>query len=141
MFFQAKHAIRRNPSKLPIVEMPYAFDPSVKVGPSRKHGTLQQFFERCLMLARDLEALIEIENLLCQRNQMLKDSTVNSLQKRTTSKEIRMNIQIGDYEVDSVILDLGSDVNILTKYTWKFMGNPTLGWSLVQLRLVNQAKV
>ena len=52
-----------------------------------------------------------------------------------------MNIQIGDYEVDSVILDLGSDVNILTKKTWQFMGNPTLGWSLVQLRLANQAKV
>ena len=42
-----------------------------------------------------------------------------------------MNIQIKDYEVDSVILDLGSDVNILTKKTWKLMGNPTLGWSPV----------
>ena len=52
-----------------------------------------------------------------------------------------MNIQIGDYEVDSVILDLGSDVNILTKQTWKKMGRLTLGLSPVQLRLANQAKV
>ena len=52
-----------------------------------------------------------------------------------------MNIQIGDYEVDSVILDLGSDVNILTKKTWQLMGNPTLGWSSVQLWLENQAKL
>ena len=52
-----------------------------------------------------------------------------------------MNIQIGDYEVESVILDLGSYVNILTKKTWQLMGNPTLGWSPVQLRLENQAKV
>ena len=52
-----------------------------------------------------------------------------------------MNIQIGDYEVDSVILDLGLDVNILTKKTQQLMGNPTLGWSLVQLQLANQAKV
>ena len=52
-----------------------------------------------------------------------------------------MNIQIGDYEVDSVILDLGSDINILTNQTQKLMGNPTLGWSLVQLQLENQAKV
>ena len=64
-----------------------------------------------------------------------------SLQKRKTCKEMTTNIQIGDYEVDSVILDLGSDVNILTKQTWKLMGNPTLGWSLVQLRLANQVKV
>ena len=52
-----------------------------------------------------------------------------------------MNIQIGDYEVDLVILDLRSDVNILTNQTWQLMGNPTLGWSWVQLRLANQEKV
>ena len=52
-----------------------------------------------------------------------------------------MNIQIGDYEVDSVILDLGSDVNILTKQTQQLMGKTTLGWSPEQLRLANQAKV
>ena len=52
-----------------------------------------------------------------------------------------MNIQIGDYEVDWVILDLGSNVNILTKQTWQLMGKPTLGWSSVQLRLENQEKV
>ena len=56
-------------------------------------------------------------------------------------KEMRMNIQIGDYEIDSVILDLGSYVNILTNHTWNLMGNPTLGWSPVQLQLANQAKV
>ena len=52
-----------------------------------------------------------------------------------------MNIQIGDYEMDLVILDLGSDMNILTKKTWKKMGIPTLGWSPMQLRLANEAKV
>ena len=54
---------------------------------------------------------------------------------------MRMNIQIGDYEVDSVILDLGSDVNILTKQTWQKMGRPAFGWSPVQFWLDNQAKV
>ena len=66
---------------------------------------------------------------------------VNYLHKKKMGKEMHMNIQIGDYEVDSVILDLGSDVNILTKQTWKKMGRLTLGWSLVQLHLANQAKV
>ena len=47
----------------------------------------------------------------------MKDYAVNSLKKRKTVKDMRMNVQIGDYEVDSVILDLGSDVNILTKKT------------------------
>ena len=54
---------------------------------------------------------------------------------------MRMNIQIGDYEVDSVILDLGSDVNILTNQNWQLIGNPTFGWSPIQLRLASRAKV
>ena len=43
---------------------------------------------------------------------------MNSLHKKKIGKEMRINIQIGDYEVDSIILDLGYDVNILTKHTW-----------------------
>ena len=66
---------------------------------------------------------------------------VNSLCKRKTRKKMHMNIHIGDYEIDLVILDLRLDVNILTNQTWKKMRRATLGWSLVQLRLANQAKV
>ena len=54
---------------------------------------------------------------------------------------MRMNIQIDEYDVDSFILDLGSDVNILTKQIWEMMGKPQLVWSPVQLPLENQAKV
>ena len=131
--FKAKHAIGINLGKLPIIDMSSAFDPSVEVGPSRQHGTLQQFFESCLSLARDPEALVELETLLYHHDKAMKDYAVNFLQKRNTSKEMRMNIQIRDYEVDSVILDLGSDVNILTKKTWKFMGKLNLGCSPVHL--------
>ena len=40
-----------------------------------------------------------------------------------------------------VILDLGSEVNVLTKKTWEQMGQPTLTWSPIQLRLANQQKI
>ena len=43
--------------------------------------------------------------------------------------------------MDYIILDLGSDVNILMQQTWECMGNLGLDWSPVQLRLVNQTKV
>ena len=52
-----------------------------------------------------------------------------------------MNIQNGDYEADSVILDIGLDGNILTRKTWKNMGIPTLSWSPVQLQLAYEARV
>ena len=97
--------------------MPFAFDPSAEAGPSRQYGTLHKFFERCLSLARDSDALFQLEALLHLSDKTVKDSAVNSLQKRKPGKEMRMNVQIGDYEVHSIILDLGSDVNILIKQT------------------------
>ena len=44
--------------------------------------------------------------------------------KCKTGHELRMNAKIGDYDMDYIILDLGSDVNILTCQTWESMGKP-----------------
>ena len=73
--------------------------------------------------------MAEIKNLLHHLGKKRKDSTVKSLHKKNTGKEMLMNIKIGDYEVDSIILDLDLDVNILTKQTRQNMGRPKLGWS------------
>ena len=43
--------------------------------------------------------------------------------------------------MNDIILDLGSEVNVLTKQTWEQMGKPTLEWSLIQLTLANQQKI
>ena len=43
--------------------------------------------------------------------------------------------------MDYIILDMGSNVNILTRKTWESMNNPWLDWSPIQLRLANQSKV
>ena len=51
--------------------------------------------------------------------------------------ELRMSVQIGDYDMDYIILDLGSDVNILTCQTWEIMGKPPLEWFPIQLRIAN----
>ena len=50
---------------------------------------------------------------------------------------MRLNAQIGAYDMTDVILELGSHVNVLTKQTWEQMGKPTLAWSPIQLRLAN----
>ena len=130
-FLEVKQEIGRNLGKMPILDIPFTFNPSVEVGPSRQHGTLLKFFEIFLSLARDLDSLIELETLMHLPKITMKDSAVNSLQKRKTGKEMQINVQIGDYEVNSVILKLGYDINILTKQTWKSMGKPMLGWSPV----------
>jgi hypothetical protein len=49
--------------------------------------------------------------------------------KKRTSKEFILNENIGYFNIGNVILDLGSDVNILPKKTSEAMGEPTLGYS------------
>ena len=67
---------------------------------------------------------------------------VNHIGKRLKiGFELRMTAQIGDYDMDYIIMDLGFDFNILTRQTWESMGNPRLLWSSVQLRLANHLKV
>lgn len=60
--------------------------------------------------------------------------------KARTGHEMRLTTQIGEYEIDQVILDLGSDANIFPKQTWERMGRPALQWSPIQLRMENQQK-
>ena len=43
--------------------------------------------------------------------------------------------------MDYITLDLGSDVNMLTRQIWESMGNLRLDWSPIQLHLSNQTKV
>lgn len=50
-------------------------------------------------------------------------------------------MQIEDYEMDQVILDLGSDANFLRKQNWERMGRPTLQWSPIQIRMENQQTI
>ena len=43
--------------------------------------------------------------------------------------------------MNNIILDVGSDVNILPKKTWEQIRKPKMVWSPIHLRLENQYKV
>jgi hypothetical protein len=87
---------------------------------------LQNILEKCSI---DMEGKLE-------------PKTVNHLHtRRRTSREFRMNANIGEFNMGDIILDLGSEVNLLPKKTWQCMGEPTLGYSPVQLKLENQHRV
>jgi hypothetical protein len=61
--------------------------------------------------------------------------------KRRTNKEINLNAQIGEYDIDYVVLNLGLEVNVMTKKTWALMGKPKLIYSPIRLRMANQQYV
>ena len=52
--------------------------------------------------------------------------------------ELKFDAQVNGYNIKNVMLDLGSNVNILLKKYWEDMGCPSLIYSHVQLRINNQ---
>lgn len=54
---------------------------------------------------------------------------------------MRLTAQIDAYEMDQVILDLGSGAKVLPMHTWKHMGEPKFEWSNIQLRMANQQNI
>lgn len=54
------------------------------------------------------------------------------------SCEFQINAQIGDYDIEDILIDLGSDVNVMPKRTCEVMGRPKLVWSSITLKMENQ---
>ena len=86
-----------------------------------------------------------IGELQCIIDQCQSSSSVSSDQRAIhnimghtrTGREMRLTTQVGEFEMDEVILDLGIDVNVLTKQTWEKMGSPNLARSPIHLHLAN----
>ena len=83
------------------------------------------------MLIQDKDAIAELQEIIDQIPVVPHiDKKVNQVRwKCKTGHELRMNAQIGDYDMDYIILDLWLDVNILMHQTWESMGNMYLEWS------------
>jgi hypothetical protein len=52
-----------------------------------------------------------------------------------------LNAQIGEYDIDYVVLDLGLEVNAMTKKTWALMGKSKFIYSSIRIKMVNQQAV
>ena len=62
----------------------------------------------------------ELQNLIRQYDIGKVDPLLNRAvhwigKKRRTNKELHLNVQIGEYDIDYVVLDLGSEVNVMMK--------------------------
>jgi hypothetical protein len=97
-------------------------------------------------LIKDESDVQELQNLIKQYDlgkvDPLLSRAVHQVSKmRRTNKELHLNAQIGDYDIDYVVLDLGSEVNVMTKKTWALMGKPRLIYSPIRLWMANQQAV
>ena len=105
-------------------------------------GSVHSFLRSCLKLVRNEQAIIEPQRIVdqCQPSSSMSSTqcAVHNISGHTgTGREMRLTAQLGEFEMDEVILDLGSDVNVLTKQTWEQMGSPKLVRLPIHLRLAN----
>ena len=102
-----------------------------------------EFLCTCVKLIQDESAVQELQNLIRQYERGKIDPLLNWAvhkigKKRRKNKELHLNSQIGEYDIDYVVLDLGSEVNVMTKQTWALMGKLRLIYSPIRLRMANQ---
>jgi hypothetical protein len=128
-------------------EMPSSNDHTSKGKPLEQVSTIKKNLQSCVTLLNDPSFLKVLQNMLEICNTKvegkLEQKTVNHLHtRRRTSRESKLNANIGDFNMGDIILDLGSEVNVFPNKTWlQCMGEPTLGYSHVQLKLENQDRV
>jgi hypothetical protein len=113
-----------------VVDMPPVCDRTIPEKLLEKVSTLRDFMRSCIELMKYetmLNALCEmIDHCAQEREIPTTQRVVNQvLRKKRTNREFILSAQIGEYDVDNVILDLGSDVNVLPKKTWEMMGKPS----------------
>jgi hypothetical protein len=107
---------------------------------------LISFLYTFIELIKDEKSIQELQNLVRKyevgRVDPLLNKVVHQLsKKRRKNKKLHLNAQIGEYDIDYDVLDLGSEVNVMTKQTWALMGKPKLIYSPIRLRMDNQQYV
>jgi hypothetical protein len=130
----------------PEYEMPSSLDHTNEIHSMGQVSTIKAFLQSCVKVLNDPSSVKTLKNILekcsMKTEGKLEPKTVNHLHtRRRTSREFRPNANIGDFNMGDIILYLGSEVNVLTKKTCQCMGEPTLGYSPIQLKLVNQHRV
>jgi hypothetical protein len=127
-------------------DMPLLLDHTNEMRPMGQVSIVKGFLQSCVKVLNDLSSVKILQNILekfsIKTKGKLEQKTANHLHtRRRTSRYFRLNANIRDFNMGDIILDLGYEINVLPKKTWKCMGEPTLGYSPVQLKLANEHKV
>ena len=99
-----------------VKEMPERFQHIFQKKVPQKVSKLKSLLSSCLALIQDKYAIKELQELIKETLvEPQPKKRVNQVEKKfKTGHELRMSTHIGDYDMDYIILDLGSDFNILT---------------------------
>jgi hypothetical protein len=98
--------------------MPPAFDQSARQG--KEVSKIMDFLYTFINFIKDEKVLQELQHLVRQyeigKIDTMLSRVVNQVSRKwITNKELHLSAHIGDYDVDYVVLDLGSEVNVMMK--------------------------
>jgi hypothetical protein len=107
---------------------------------------LIEFLYTCIKLIQDVNVVQELQNLIKKYKLGNIDPLLNRVvhqigKKRRTNKELHLNSQIGEYDIDYVALNLELKVNVMTKQTQELMGKLRFIYSPIRLRMANQQAI
>jgi hypothetical protein len=127
-------------------EMPPTLDHTNGMQPKKQVSKIKGFLQSCVKVLSDPSSMKILQKILekcsSKTEEKLEQKTANHLHnKRRKNREFRLNANIGDFNMGDIILDQGSKVNVLPKKTWQCMGETTLGYSNVKLKLANKHRV
>jgi hypothetical protein len=119
------------------------FSQSILAKQGKEVSKLMELLYNCINFIKYENIVQELQQLVRQyeigRIDHMLSRVVNQVsRKRRKNKELHLSAQIGNYDVDYVVLDLGSEVNVMTKKTWALMEKPRFIYSLIRLKMVNQ---
>ena len=101
-------------------EMPPLLDHTKEMHPLGQVSTIKGFLQSCVKLLNDPSSIKILQSMLercsIEIEGKLEQKTINHQHtRRRTSREFRLNTNIGDFNMGDIILDLGSKVNVLPK--------------------------
>jgi hypothetical protein len=123
--------------------MPLEFDQSALPREGKEVSKIMEFIYTCINLIKDERVVQELQHLirlyeLGKVDPLLNREVHQVSRKIKTKKKLHLNAHIGDYDIDYVVIELGSEVNVMTKNTWALMGKPKLIYSPIRLIMSNQ---
>jgi hypothetical protein len=121
-FFEEHDSSSRKQPEVRECGMPLEFDQSALPGKGKEVRKLVDFLCTCINLIKDERVVQDLQHLIRQyeigRVDPLLNKEVHKVsRKRRTNKELHLNAQIGDYDIDYLVVDLGSKFNVMTKQT------------------------
>jgi hypothetical protein len=121
-FMREQGSSSKTQTKVRECGMPLEFDQSASPEDGKEVSKLVSFLYTFIELIKDEKAIQELQNLVRQyeigKVYPLMNKAVHQLsKKRRKNKYLHLNSHIGEYDIDYVVLDLGSEVNVMTKQT------------------------